>query len=451
MPAEVDNASIIASFPEDARRDVLLSADAATLASLPPALQTEARRLRQAMDARAASEGASRGADDDDDDGVPPGAEAALANFLRLDPARQTQIRTGVMMELAGDPDDPARNRADFARQLRSMLGLWTRASRRGSGGLTAADRAALASGATNAIVSPAALDALVRLLRLAPPLGGASGANKGALPRVLLNLAAHGGTRDAIIRVLFATIRAATEANEPGSETRGCGKLYGRNVHVVCATPEAAARLLTRRALETALFLARHSTLVATRIPAVAATRADADAVVAASSRDVVPVKCPARIPNANDEGDAAASGPDAAPLLLLRALASPAFVAHAGHIELTLQLLETTLVAAVKERKRRVEALEKHRDACDAFVRARAPDPRRRRRKPPASAGNLRRRRNSPPTPRVLRAFRRRRRRVRTRARRRTIRARFRIPVKPFRSRRTRATDSRGSRTRA
>ena len=104
------------------------------------------------------------------------------------------------------------------------------------------------------------------------------------------------------------------------------------------------------------------------------AATRADADAVVAASSRDVVPVKCPARIPNANDEGDAAASGPDAAPLLLLRALASPAFVAHAGHIDLTLQLLETTLVAAVKERKRRVEALEKHRDACDAFVRARA-----------------------------------------------------------------------------
>ena len=156
MPAEVDNASIIASFPEDARRDVLLSADAATLASLPPALQTEARRLRQAMDARAASEGASRGADDDDDDGVPPGAEAALANFLRLDPARQTQIRTGVMMELAGDPDDPARNRADFARQLRSMLGLsGPGPSRRGSGGLTAADRAALASGATNAIVSP--------------------------------------------------------------------------------------------------------------------------------------------------------------------------------------------------------------------------------------------------------------------------------------------------------
>ena len=81
------------------------------------------------------------------------------------------------MMELAGDPDDPARNRADFARQLRSMLGLsGPGPSRRGSGGLTAADRAALASGAANAIVSPAALDALVRLLRLAPPLGGASG-----------------------------------------------------------------------------------------------------------------------------------------------------------------------------------------------------------------------------------------------------------------------------------
>ena len=57
MPAEVDNASLIASFPEDARRDVLLSADAATLASLPPALQTEARRLRRAMDARGRTRG----------------------------------------------------------------------------------------------------------------------------------------------------------------------------------------------------------------------------------------------------------------------------------------------------------------------------------------------------------------------------------------------------------
>ena len=218
------------------------SADAATLASLPPALQTEARRLRQAMDARAASEGASRGADDDDDDGVPPGAEAALANFLRLDPARQTQIRTGVMMELAGDPDDPARNRADFARQLRSMLGLsGPGPSRRGSGGLTAADRAALASGATNAIVS-AALDALVRLLRLAAGWAARLAPTKARFLRRVAEPRRARRTRDAIIRVLFATTRAATEANEPGSETRGCGKLYGRNVHVVCATPERGA-----------------------------------------------------------------------------------------------------------------------------------------------------------------------------------------------------------------
>ena len=119
------------------------------------------------------------------------------------------------------------------------------------------------------------------------------------------------------------------------------------------------------------------------------AATRADADAVVAASSRDVVPVKCPARIPNANDEGDAAASGPDAvAASFASRARLPRLRRARAETGELTLQLLETTLVAAVKERKRRVEALEKHRDACDAFVRARA-DPRRRLMKPPASGG--------------------------------------------------------------
>jgi E3 ubiquitin-protein ligase HUWE1 len=44
------------------------------------------------------------------------------------------------------------------------------------------------------ALVDRRALFVLVRLLRLAPPL------SRGLLPRVLLNLAAHGGTRDAIL-----------------------------------------------------------------------------------------------------------------------------------------------------------------------------------------------------------------------------------------------------------
>ena len=82
------------------------------------------------------------------------------------------------------------------------------------------------------------ALLTLVRLLRLAPPPA------KGLLPKVLLNLAAHAPTRDALLRLLFANLRAAMEANEGGAGD--CGALYGRDVHVVCSKPDAAARLLS-------------------------------------------------------------------------------------------------------------------------------------------------------------------------------------------------------------
>ena len=75
--------------------------------------------------------------------------------------------------------------------------------------------------GASAALVSRRALATLTRLLRLTPPLHGAGGAGKGTLPKVLLNLAAHAGTRDVILRRLVATLRAAMEATERDATPR--------------------------------------------------------------------------------------------------------------------------------------------------------------------------------------------------------------------------------------
>ena len=260
----MDNASVIASFPEELRQEVLLSADESVLATLPEALQTEARTLRErhaqqmrqfqnAGAARAAAEAAAADGMEDDDEA---GGTAAAA----------------------------------FSRQLRTMLGLsgpgplgggggrGVRGERMLAGALTAADRAAKAAKLASPAVDRDALLTLVRLLRLAPPPA------KGLLPKVLLNLAAHAPTRDALLRLLFANLRAVMEANEGGGGD--CGALYGRDVHVVCSKPDAAARLLAKRALETAVFLARHSAFISRRIPALAVTLSDAaDAAAAGRS----------------------------------------------------------------------------------------------------------------------------------------------------------------------
>ena len=350
---DMDNASVIASFPEELRQEVLLSADESVLATLPEALQAEARTLRErhaahmqqfrAAPARAAAEAAAADGLEDDDEA---GGTAAAA----------------------------------FSRQLRTMLGLTGPGPLGGgrgrgagwAGGNTAADRAATAAGLTAPVVDRNALLTLVRLLRLAPP------PTKGLLPKVLLNLAAHGSTRDIVLRLLLANLRAAMEANEGGagsleggSGSLDVGKLYGRDVHVVCSKPDAAARLLAKRALETAVFLARHSALISRRIPALAVTARDAAEAAAGGALG-------ARSPDdanaiASDDGftnypadspDADAAGGDGAIMLLLRCLGSPAFAPHVGHLELTLQLLDATLKASAFEFELHVKYLREARE---------------------------------------------------------------------------------------
>ena len=360
---------LIASFPEDIRAEALMAADAATLAALTPALQQEAldvglrdrlERARAGLDIGVVrADGPEADEDGEEDPRGPRGDGGEGAN-----PYAATTAST-------------------FAEQLRSMLGLVgpgpsRGASRSGSGGpgpfgLTAADRSALAAAPAEPAVSRAALFALLRLLRVSPPL---STKTSGTLLRVLLNVSAHPGTRDVVIRGLLATTRAATETaeatrsgggtadrpNEHETVSRGCGELFGRDAHATCPTPEAAARWVARRALETLVYLTRASHVFASRVALVAVTEADvAEAVARAApiSFDQTFDSHDADgeddgVPDAREEGDPGAVSSDAGPLVLLRLLGSPAFESHAALVELALASLLSVLTASKKERER-------------------------------------------------------------------------------------------------
>ena len=158
--------------------------------------------------------------------------------------------------------------------------------------------------------------------------------------------------------------------------------------------SPIDAARLLARRALEMLLFLERHSTRIALRVPAIAVTADDAREAVEAEcgggydrGRRDPKGKRPRRgdsppgtgdgsgstgavvdVPEASEAGDAGADGRDSGIALLLRALASPAFVPHVGLVELILQTLETSLRFCASERRRRVTELAQYHLSLNA-----------------------------------------------------------------------------------
>ena len=365
--ADMDAASVIATFPEELRQEVLLSADAATLAALTPALQAEAAALRERHAARYRQSANARA------------AQAAAA-------AAAEQEQNEIEEE---DDDEAAHAAANFTRQLRSMLGL---GPARGAGGggrdgngrdsRRFMDRVALSRTTPHALVNRANLATLVRLLRVVPPLA------KSALPKVLLNLSAHVGTRDATLRALLATVRAAVDADAGAPGAAGVGKLFGKDVHVICAQPDAAARLIARRALETAVFMARNSSAVATRITALGVTRDAASDVVAHAADPRAATGVILDDVGENDAADAAADGPDNALLLLLRCAGSPSFAQHVANLELTLHLVEYVLkscnamrgvdAAAVKEDVAHAEKKRKEKEKSAAEAADAPPSPR-------------------------------------------------------------------------
>ncbi|PPR89007.1 hypothetical protein GOBAR_AA31676 [Gossypium barbadense] len=218
QPVDMDNASIIATFPADLREEVLLTSSEAVLSALPSPLLAEAQMLRdRAMShyqARSLFGGSHR--------------LSNRRNGLGLD--RQRVMDRGVGITLGRRP------------------------------GSTISDSLKVKEIEGEPLLNSNSLKALIRLLRLAQPLG------KGLLQRLLLNLCAHSATRATLVKLLLDMIRSEVEGSSSGLSTINSQRLYGCHSKVVYGRSQVfdgLPPLVLRRVLEILTYLATNHSAV--------------------------------------------------------------------------------------------------------------------------------------------------------------------------------------------
>ncbi|KAL4185741.1 hypothetical protein AMTRI_Chr10g7440 [Amborella trichopoda] len=212
QPVDMDNASIIATFPADLREEVLLTSSEAVLSGLPSPLLVEAQMLR----------------------------DRAMSHY-------QARSIFGSSHRLGG-----RRNTLGIDRHTAMDRGVGVTIGRRAVAALARNTKVKEIEGTP--LLDANALRALIRLLRLAQPL------SKGLLHRLLLNLCAHGGTRATLVRFLLDMIRPEAEGLVCGSTSISSQRLYGCQWNVVYGRPQMAdglPPLVSRRVLEILTYLA--------------------------------------------------------------------------------------------------------------------------------------------------------------------------------------------------
>ncbi|KAG7953992.1 hypothetical protein I3843_12G138000 [Carya illinoinensis] len=219
QPVDMDNASIIATFPADLREEVLLTSSEAVLSALPSPLLAEAQMLRD----RAMSHYQAR---------------SLFASSHRL---------------------NNRRNGLGFERQNVMDRGVGVTIGRRAASTIADSLKVKEIEGAP--LLDANALKALVRLLRLAQPLG------KGLLQRLLLNLCAHSVTRAILLRLLLDMIKPEAEGSASGFSTMNSQRLYGCQSNVVYGRSQlldGLPPLVLRRTFEIFTYLATNHHAVA-------------------------------------------------------------------------------------------------------------------------------------------------------------------------------------------
>lgn len=219
QPVDMDNASIIATFPADLREEVLLTSSEAVLSALPSPLLAEAQMLR----------------------------DRAMSHY-------QARSLFGSSHRLSN-----RRNGLGFDRQMVMDRGVGVTIGRRASSAL--AESLKLKEVEGEPLLDPNALKALIRLLRLAQPLG------KGLLQRLLLNLCAHSYTRAILVRLLLDMIKPETEGSVGGLTIVNSQRLYGCQSNVVYGRSQlldGLPPLVSRRILEILTYLATNHSAVA-------------------------------------------------------------------------------------------------------------------------------------------------------------------------------------------
>ncbi|OVA07229.1 Ubiquitin-associated domain/translation elongation factor EF-Ts [Macleaya cordata] len=219
QPVDMDNASIIATFPADLREEVLLTSSDAVLSALPSPLLAEAQMLR----------------------------DRAMSHY-------HARSLFGSSHRLIG-----RRHILGFDRQTLMDRGIGVTIGRRAVSAI--ADRLKVKEIEGAPLMDANALKALIRLLRLAQPLG------KGLLERLLLNLCAHSLTRAVLLSVLLDMVKPESEGFSCGSTTATSQRLYGCQWNVVYGRSQlldGLPPLVFRRILEILTYLATNHPAVA-------------------------------------------------------------------------------------------------------------------------------------------------------------------------------------------
>ncbi|KAL5548638.1 hypothetical protein UlMin_003869 [Ulmus minor] len=299
QPVEMDNASIIATFPAELREEVLLTSSADVLSALPSPLLAEAQMLRdRAMSHYSAGRlfGGSHRIN-------------SRRNGLGFD--RQTAMDRGVGV---------------LSRRAISVL----------------ADSLKGKEIEGEPLLDANALKALIRLLRLAQPLG------KGLLQRLLLNLCAHSITRSILVRLLLDMIKP--EANGSVSElaTINSQRLYGCHSNVVYGRSQlldGLPPLVLQRILEILTYLSTNHSAVANLL-----FYFDNSIV----SEALNSVSKEAKNDKGKEKIDEGKSDADIPLISLLKLLNRPHFLDSTGHLEQIMGLLQVIVYNAATKLER-------------------------------------------------------------------------------------------------
>nr|XP_011461878.1 PREDICTED: E3 ubiquitin-protein ligase UPL1 isoform X1 [Fragaria vesca subsp. vesca] len=218
QPVDMDNASIIATFPADLREEVLLTSSEAVLSALPSPLLAEAQMLR----------------------------DRAMSHY-------QARSLFGSSHRL-----NNRRNGLGFDRHTVMDRGVGVTIGRRAVSSITDSLKVKEIEG--EPLLDANSLKALIRLLRLAQPLG------KGLLQRLFLILCTHSVTRATLVRQLLDMIKPEAEGSVTGLATINSQRLYGCHSNVVYGRSQlldGLPPLVLRRILEILTYLAtNHSTV---------------------------------------------------------------------------------------------------------------------------------------------------------------------------------------------
>ncbi|KAG9448576.1 hypothetical protein H6P81_008541 [Aristolochia fimbriata] len=300
QPVDMDNASIIATFPADLREEVLLTSSDAVLQALPSPLLAEAQMLR----------------------------DRAMSHY-------QARSLFGGSHRLGG-----RRNALGLDRQTVMDRGVGVTVGRRAVSAITNNLKVKEIEGTP--LLDADALKALIRLLRLAQPLG------KGLLQRLLLNLCAHSVTRATLIHLLLDMIRSEAEGFVCGSGSATSQRLYGCQWNVVYGRSQqldGIPPLVSRRILEILTYLATNHIAVANILFYF-------DAPFTSESPNLIQSNDKQKGKEKMEEETSKSSQKGDVPLILfLKLLNRPLFLRSSAHLEQVMGLLQVVVNNAARK----------------------------------------------------------------------------------------------------